>query len=158
MVRGNSQVINNVVDDFVQKTVIPKIIEGFSITADEILVWIEGNTAGVLGQGDIPIKFGNLRDSTGLAIYANGIMQVWKPNPIATLPSDYNDRDIWGRDWLQFAIDQAASVYSDGNVYLVAFSAVPYAQDVEERVGFFENFVVQTIIRQAFPNLQTVIS
>lgn len=154
---NNDKVIDSAIDHFIQQTVIPQAIEGFSRTADEILAWIEGNTGGVLGEGDIPIQYGNLRDSVGLAIYANGIMQMWKPNPIAQVPSDYNDRDIWGREWLQYAIYQAAKQFDDGNVYLVAFAAVPYAQDVEERTGFFENYVVQTIIRQAFPNLKQTI-
>lgn len=153
----NSKALDNIIEKYF-KSQTPKYVEGFEKTANQILAWVESNVGGALNYDqDIPIQFGNLRDSTGLAIYADGQMYKFFPNPIAQAPSEYKGDNVWGRIWLQYAYQQAASQYDDGNVYLVAFSAVPYAEAIEDIYGFFESGVVQVILADAFTNLKSVV-
>lgn len=89
------------------------------------------------GNNEFPVWDGDLRDSTGVCVYADGRLIRYKLSPFAK----------YGTQWLDAAFDAASSDYSSKSTYTIQlFSAVPYAEDVntmgspiDRGIGFFEN-------------------
>ena len=84
------------------------------------------------GSDYFPIWTGQLRNSTGAAVYWNGVIYSLIQNPLLpNEPQDYNGQEeIYGDAWLQNAIEQGYSKYGRG-LWIVLFSAVPYAAEID---------------------------
>lgn len=120
--------------------------------ADDLVYWIEdngGRISGAMdtysngrwtdnklsyseGYGQIPVKTGNLRDSTGVGVYYNGSLRKFSPSQIATVSRD----GLWGSQQLSKALNLASSSYNTG-LWIVIFSTMPYAMKIDNRVGYF---------------------
>lgn len=117
------------------------------------------------GDKDFPIWTGNLRDATGLGVYVDGRLSAYMPMPIATKPQSYgNEKDIIGTERLAQAIKMASTTFGKG-IWLVLFSAVPYAYDVnahgspkERGFRFFELLThdVDTLVEEILSNLKPI--
>lgn len=104
------------------------------------------------GSLNIPIYTGNLKDSTGIAIYDNGVLVQYLPTKTATkkqnmggslIGAGENWSDIDGREFLVKSIAEGATTFIDG-IWFVVYSAVPYAFHINRfgsprgrGVGFF---------------------
>lgn len=120
--------------------------------ADDLVYWIEDSGVRVSGQfdvpsrggwtdyklssssgyGQIPVKTGNLRDSTGVGVYSNGYLRKFSPTQIATVERD----GLWGSQQLSKALSLASSDYTSG-LWIVIFSTMPYAMKIDGRMGYF---------------------
>lgn len=94
--------------------------------------WISKDGQLIGGSDDFPIWTGQLRNSTGAAVYWNGVIYSLIQNPLLpNEPQDYNGQEeIYGDAWLQNAIEQGYSKYGRG-LWIVLFSAVPYAAEID---------------------------
>lgn len=143
----NNKVIEKVLRKF-QEDLSERIVSVLRDVASEVISFIEG-------ANEIPVQYGNLQDSTGLAIYSDGRMIDFAPNHIAIAPSEWNGYDIWGQDYLRQAIGAASDEFSDG-IWLVLLSSTPYALKVDERTNFFSVNVVGDLTKQFFAGLSRI--
>ena len=108
------------------------------------------------GNQQFPVDTGNLHDATGVGVYIDGVLSSYTPTPIAT-QSQYTkgEAGIIGADRLSEALNGATSEFSTG-IWIVLFSAVPYAYEVniagspwERGVGYFnelENYLKEDVL------------
>lgn len=96
----------------------------------------------VLGKAynEIPVDTWNLMEGTGIGVYVNGILTSFRYDELATQPRDGH----WGRDTLTKALSAGASRFASG-VWIVAFSTMPYAAEVDEWSGFFSEVIVEEL-------------
>lgn len=100
-----------------------------------------------------PLYTGNMQDSTGLAVYCNGVASSFVPFAIANEPQTYNKKTIWGEDLLQDALQAGANNYRKG-LWIVIFSAVPYAFKVDtngskyHEQGYFSKELTSRLISE----------
>ena len=95
-------------------------------------------------QKVIPIYTGNLKDATGIGVYRNGVLKRYVPSQIATRPQSSgfhhkNEYDIWGHQYLSDALEAASKEEYGKGIWIVLFSAVPYAFYIEDRDAFFSD-------------------
>lgn len=86
------------------------------------------------GNVDFPVWYGQLHDSTGVAIYAGGAMLKFLPTKKAldSQPqSAAGVSHIIGMEWLNKAMAEAKGQCSKG-LWIVLFSSVPYAAKINE--------------------------
>lgn len=116
----------------------------------------------------MPFFTGNLADGTGVGVYMNGQLMAYMPARKASEPQDYKGiTNIWGTEYLFDALNAAESQYSKG-IWVVLFSTVPYAVEVNEEgtshtdIGFFSETMktemlekFKTAFAQEFPNIAT---
>lgn len=115
--------------------------------------------------GQTPFYTGNMFDSTGLGVYINGTLTAYAPPPTAFEPQDYEGEIVWGEAELNEALQQGYRTFSKG-IWVVAFSAVPYAFEVDaygtsiSDAGYFSEDIVDELIAQfkttfarEFPNI-----
>lgn len=104
----------------------------------EILFRAAQNFVGAVNNGtlSIPVYTGNLKDSTGVAIYDNGVLQQYLPTKTATKKQNMGGGFIgvkWsqidGRDFLVKSIAEGATTFIDG-IWFVVYAAVPYAYKI----------------------------
>ena len=118
-----------------------------------------------LMYGQTPFYTGNMFDSTGLGVYVNGTLTAYAPPPTAFEPQDYEGEIVWGEAELNEALQQGYRTFSKG-IWVVAFSAVPYAFEVDaygtsiSDAGYFSEDIVDELIAQfkisfarEFPNI-----
>lgn len=104
--------------------------------AQETLDYIETQAA-------IPQYTGNLHDATGVGVYVDGALTHYLPTKIATRyqSSGFHHRNeyrIDGHLYLQSALNDATTDFAD-RIWIVVFSAVPYAFYIEDRDAYFSN-------------------
>ena len=119
------------------KRIEQKLIELLDYVAQDIIIFIEGSP-------DIPVQTGNLRDSTGIGIYQNGILRKYQPLKTATIAQEYEGNQIWGFRELEKAYTYGITLYSK-NTWLVLFSAVPYAIEVDSYADYFDDLIVEEL-------------
>jgi hypothetical protein len=85
-----------------------------------------------LNYDEIPVDTWNLMEGTGIGIYANGVLTAFRYDEMATEPRD----GFWGKNLLTKAFAAGASRFSSG-LWIVAFSTMPYAADVDREGGEF---------------------
>ena len=126
---------------------------------------------------DLPVDTGNLADGTGVGVYFNGMLKEYTPTPIAKEPQ-YHDGDlVWGKNYLQDALTYASMEEFSTGVWVVLFSAIPYATRVDKEgtfkqsesgepkvstePGFFSKILVSDMLSQfktafakQFPNIR----
>lgn len=119
--------------DSIEKAMIMPI---FAATAQAIFDWIDNH------KGYYQNQTYNLRDSTGVGVFKDGVLVEWisNPAPIAQIDTPYLSGDsmlytyINGRDLLNEAIKSGQ--HSDFAKYtLVLYSAAPYGVEVDEGGG-----------------------
>lgn len=108
------------------------------------------------GNQQFPVDTGNLHDATGVGVYIDGVLSSYTPTPIST-QSQYTrgESGIIGADRITEALQGATAEFSTG-IWIVLFSAVPYAYEVnitgspwERGVGFFselEDYLKEDVI------------
>jgi len=121
----------------------------------DVFAIMEGIAKDIFDQinnsGVIPVDTGNLKDSTGIAIYNGSRLVKLIPNPIATKPRvniglrGFEKGEFWGYKLLEKAIDHGVENYKDGGYYLVIFSSMPYAGIVDASQDYFSNDIVNAL-------------
>jgi len=139
----NEDVIRNKMKDFIATKVHNDILELLEYVANVLLDYI--------ADGIVPVVSGNLKDSTGIAIYHDGVMGRFVPKRIAIAPRTNiypsgltTEKSILGSDIIQTAITKGALKYKKGYV-LVVLSAMPYAALVDVKHGYFDNQIVSEL-------------
>lgn len=132
--KANNKVVGNKINDFFDKATEALLKEIYKV-AEDVMEYIDS-------QKVIPIYTGNLKDATGIGVYHNGVLKSYVPSQIATRPqsSGFHHRnvyDIWGHQYLSDALEAASKEDYSKGIWIVLFSAVPYAFYIEERDGFF---------------------
>lgn len=99
------------------------------------------------GNEDFPVWTANLHDATGVGVYRDGALTGYVPTKHARWKQSdgiTDTRNIDGFEELQNAIQDGALEYGHG-VWIVLFSAVPYAYRINEEgsplgsgAGFFD--------------------
>lgn len=95
----------------------------------------------------IPVDTHNLKDSTGIGVYIEGTLKMFRLNSRATVPKNIEGVNLWGRDLIVHALYQGQTEYSQG-YKIVLFSTMPYAsyQDEGRNKGFFSDLLVDQFI------------
>lgn len=83
------------------------------------------------GNENFPVWRGHMHDSTGVAIYDDGVTVAYLPTKKAIKTQTYDRRKVVGSEELRKAINEGATKFSKG-LWIVLFSAVPYALEVNE--------------------------
>lgn len=92
-------------------------------------------------QSAIPVYTGNLHDATGVGVYVDGALTHYLPTKIATRTQSSgfhfrNEYSIDGHLYLESALNDATTDFAD-RIWIVIFSAVPYAFYIEDRDAYF---------------------
>lgn len=162
---NNSRVFKVRLKNFAKTDVSPILIEIGKESAQLLVDFVEGRFVMPDGTTQFPVDTANLHDATGVAVYGNGRTEYFLPTTKATKPQSHNGtKGLYGSDLLKTAISSSATQYSNG-VWVVLFSAVPYAYKINEQgskigrgAGFFDvlmQYILTEAIRrvkQRFPN------
>ena len=114
------------------------------------------------GTDQFPVWEGQLHDATGVGVYIDGRLSSYIPTAKGFDPQVHGEEeDIVGSERLQQALKSAVSQFSKG-IWIVVFSAVPYAYKVNEfgsprhrGKGFFES-VKSLLIDDVFAGLKPI--
>lgn len=132
--KSNQKLIERRIDE-VGNGALTRLLNVLYTVAQDVMEYIDS-------QKVIPIYTGNLKDATGIGVYSNGVLKKYVPSQIATVPQSSgfhhkNEYDIWGHQYLSDALEAASKEDYSKGIWIVLFSAVPYAFYIEERDGFF---------------------
>lgn len=150
-------------------SVFKKAIEGHKISISKqlnsIMREVASEMASWLQSGQTPYYTGNMQDATGLGVYIDGALSAYAPMQTAWESQTYKGRDVWGYAELQNALQEGYTNFNKG-IWLVVFSAVPYAFEVDaygtikSSSGYFSDGIVnelldqfKTAFAQKFPNV-----
>lgn len=109
-------------------------------------------------QSVIPVYTGNLHDATGVGVYVNGALTHYIPTKIAREKQSSgfhyrNEYQIDGNLYLKSALSDAVTDFPD-KIWIVIFSAVPYAFYIDEQYAYFSemkdfvrNQITQGLVR-----------
>lgn len=133
----------------------PKVVSMLQKVASEMVRMIDSN------QFDIPVYTSNLKDATGVAVYVDGRVSMYLPTKSATRlqHSGFHGRtekDIDGSLYLQNTINDAITDFQTG-VWIVLYSAVPYAFYINDTGGFF-NATANELANRIFSGLVPISS
>lgn len=114
------------------------------------------------GTEKFPVWEGQLHDATGVGVYINGRLSSYMPTKKGFDEQVHGDIDgIIGSEYLQQALNEATSQFPTG-IWIVLFSAVPYAYKVNEYgsprhrgKGFFES-IRSLLIDDVFKGLRPI--
>lgn len=134
--RSNQKLIERRIDE-VGNNSLARLLNVLDTVAQDVMDYIDS-------QKVIPIYTGNLKDATGIGVYRNGVLKRYVPSQIATRPqsSGFHHRnvyDIWGHQYLSDALEAASKEEYGKGIWIVLFSAVPYAFYIEDRDAFFSD-------------------
>lgn len=133
------------------KTDIDLIVEDILYkTADAMIAYIDSSDI-------IPIDTHNLKDSTGVGVYRNGVLKKFTMPRRAEEAKIIDGVAMWGEDMIDQLLDAGVSRYGIGD-HIVLMSTMPYAEEVNEgyfNAGFFTdvlstelNVILDTIVKQ----------
>ena len=147
---GNIEVFKGLLKKHVDTVVKPELSAMLGGVADRIIAEIDGGFKPVAyggegGSDQYPIWYGQLHDSTGVGVYIDGVLRAYRPTNIGKYKQHTEDeRDIVGAEKLDEALAAAATTFPTG-IWIVLFSAVPYAYEINEAgspqnrgAGFFD--------------------
>ena len=134
--RSNQKLIERRIDE-VSNNSLAGLLDVLDKVAQDVMEYIDS-------QKVIPIYTGNLKDATGIGVYHNGVLKSYVPSQIATRPQSSgfhhkNVYDIWGHQYLSDALEAASKEDYSKGIWIVLFSAVPYAFYIEDRDAFFSD-------------------
>lgn len=116
-----------------------------NVLVEEMLFDVANSVISYIESSDIiPIETHNLKDSTGLGVYQNSVLKQFYISPKAKVAN----KGIWGSNIIQMALDAGRDRYSNGS-YIVLFSAMPYAEEVDDGYinrGFFTDALTTQFI------------
>lgn len=146
----NKKVLYEGLKVYAKNAITPKVIDVLTRVAQGIVDAIDGGTF------EIPIYTGNLKDSTGVAVYADGVIKSFIPTKTAGKLhksgfDGVNHYAIDGTQFLQNTINEAATTFSKG-IWFVVLSTVPYAYRINTQgsplgrgIGFFDRTVRESV-------------
>lgn len=162
-VRVFAKMLKARVDDEVK----PKLIASLNEVAEWMVKTIEGNFEPFFhlggGNDDYPVWYGHLRDATGVGVYVDGHLTSYKPTKRALDSPQHHgsDTNIVGSERLEQALQEASGEFA-GGIWIVLFSAVPYAYNVNTEgsprgrgVDFFDS-LADTLKISVFSNLEPI--
>lgn len=134
--KSNQKLIERRIDE-VGNNSLAGLLNVLDTVAQDVMEYIDS-------QKVIPIYTGNLKDATGIGVYQNGVLKKYVPSRIATVPQSSgfhykNEYDIWGHQYLSDALEAASKEEYGKGIWIVLFSAVPYAFYIEDRDAFFSD-------------------
>ena len=134
--KSNQKLIERRIDE-VGNNSLARLLNVLYTVAQDVMEYIDS-------QKVIPIYTGNLKDATGIGVYQNGVLKKYVPSRIATVPQSSgfhykNEYDIWGHQYLSDALEAASKEGYSKGIWIVLFSAVPYAFYIEDRDAFFSD-------------------
>lgn len=134
--KSNQKLIERRIDE-VGNNSLARLLNALYTVAQDVMEYIDS-------QKVIPIYTGNLKDATGIGVYRNGVLKRYVPSQIATRPQSSgfhhrNEYDIWGHQYLSDALEAASKEGYGKGIWIVLFSAVPYAFYIEDRDAFFSD-------------------
>ena len=134
--KSNQKLIERRIDE-VSNNSLAGLLDVLDKVAQDVMEYIDS-------QKVIPIYTGNLKDATGIGVYHNGVLKSYVPSQIATRPQSSgfhhkNVYDIWGHQYLSDALEAASKEDYSKGIWIVLFSAVPYAFYIEDRDAFFSD-------------------
>lgn len=134
--RSNQKLIERRIDE-VGNNSLARLLNVLDTVAQDVMEYIDS-------QKVIPIYTGNLKDATGIGVYRNGVLKRYVPSQIATRPQSSgfhhkNVYDIWGHQYLSDALEAASKEGYGKGIWIILFSAVPYAFYIEDRDAFFSD-------------------
>ena len=134
--KSNQKLIERRIDE-VGNNSLARLLNALYTVAQDVMEYIDS-------QKVIPIYTGNLKDATGIGVYNNGVLKRYVPSQIATRPQSSgfhhrNEYDIWGHQYLSDALEAASKEEYGKGIWIVLFSAVPYAFYIEDRDAFFSD-------------------
>ena len=134
--KANQKLIERRIDE-VSNNSLAGLLNVLYKVAQDVMEYIDS-------QKVIPIYTGNLKDATGIGVYRNGVLKKYVPSRIATVPQSSgfhhrNEYDIWGHQYLSDALEAASKEEYGKGIWIVLFSAVPYAFYIEDRDAFFSD-------------------
>ena len=134
--KSNQKLIERRIDE-VSNNSLARLLNVLDTVAQDVMEYIDS-------QKVIPIYTGNLKDATGIGVYHNGVLKKYVPSRIATVPQSSgfhykNVYDIWGHQYLSDALEAASKEDYSKGIWIVLFSAVPYAFYIEDRDAFFSD-------------------
>ena len=134
--KSNQKLIERRIDE-VGNNSLARLLNVLYKVAQDVMEYIDS-------QKVIPIYTGNLKDATGIGVYSNGVLEKYVPSQIATVPQSSgfhhrNEYDIWGHQYLSDALEAASKEEYSKGIWIVLFSAVPYAFYIEDRDAFFSD-------------------
>lgn len=127
----NKEVLRGGIRQHVKNIIKPDLAQYLNNLARQLVDAID------TGAFSIPIYTGNLHDATGVGVYIDGTMTAFMPTKIATKKQGAGISSaggtsrsyIFGSEFLSESLHEAATTFSSG-VWLVIFSAVPYAYKI----------------------------
>lgn len=158
----NSHVFKNMLSQYAENTLATRIGTALKRVAEKMVGIIDYSFTTPAGTEMFPVFTSNLHDATGVGVYINGSVSSFIPTKRATEPQYYKgESDIIGNSRLSAALSVASTTYSKG-VWIVLFSAVPYAYKVDTHgsplgrgVGFFEE-LEKVLLNDVIKNLKPI--
>lgn len=146
----NIEVIKKKCKHFLIEEAKPRLEAILKDAAQAVLDYIEQMTS-------LPQYTGNLHDATGVGIYVDGQLLSYVPTKIATRyqSSGFHHRNeykIDGNLYLRSALQDAATEFSDG-IWIVVFSAVPYAFYIQERPEQYFSEISDVLLSEIYQGL-----
>lgn len=117
-------------------------------TADAMIAYIDSSDI-------IPIDTHNLKDSTGVGVYRNGVLKKFTMPKKAEEAKMWYGVAMWGEDMIDQLLDAGVSRYGIGD-HIVLMSTMPYAIEVDE--GYFnEGFFTDVLSTELEVILDTIV-
>lgn len=161
----NQRVFSRLLKQQVEDIVKPKLVGILNNVASWLVEIIDGNFQPYeMGGGTdmFPFWLGHLHDATGVGVYVDGALTSYKPTSRGEHSQDddaTNTYNIIGSEYLENALQEASGEFANG-IWIVLFSAVPYAYKVNtvgspwnRGIGFFDN-LEDTLKAEVFANLK----
>ncbi len=149
----NEQIIQILTKQHIEKVVKPQLVNICKSVAQTLVRMIDGLFVPPLGTAQFPVYTSNLHDATGVGVYSDGALAMFLPTKraIKSQRSGNASGAFFGSALLEEAMTAATTQYSQ-NIWIVLFSAVPYAyminttgSKIGRGVGYFET-LKQTLL------------
>ena len=161
----DTEVFKRLLSREVEKKLKPDLVTTLRSVAEYMIDVIDGGFQPVAYKGDggnnqYPIWYGQLHDSTGVGVYIDGALRDYRPTNIGWRKQHTEDESgIVGSEKLDEALAAATTMFPTG-IWIVLFSAVPYAMEINEegsKWGRGRNFfdtLADTLKSQVFASLK----
>lgn len=160
----NAQVFNVGLRDYAQRVVKIKLLGQLGQIAARMVEYIDNSFVMPDGTEQFPVYSANMRDATGVGVYADGVIYRYLPTKQAVKRAGMGGlhNKMFGNDALNQAISNGLTMFNKG-IWLVLFSAMPYAAMIDvsgSKIGRGVNFfgaLKQSLITEVFNTLKPMI-
>ena len=126
----NLSVIKVGLREFAEKEAKKEVVRRMRIIAGKMIDLIDRVFSKT--SDNFPEWTANLHDATGIGIYVDGHLDEYMPvQRASTAQQSRSGEDVWGTTELSEALTNASTTFSKG-LWLVMFSAVDYAEQIED--------------------------